>query len=796
MNLSNLAMYKCRQVTASFSICDLAWYMVGLSLFTACIAPKDFPTNKPFVYKTEIKVSGDLSKDQKEDLTVRLNNQLDDSLRVRTVTGLTYIPPFLRQGLSHPPVFDTANLTRSVGFMIDLLNSIGYYAPTIRDTFQVDTIWHNKPGKTQMRTTVKFNVNVGKKLKFDSIGFALSTPSLQTIAFNNKNQSLLKKNDPYSKQIVAAELDRLVDLFRNNGYYRISRDDIYAESDTVVAALIDPTLDPIQQAQFLELLKRKREKPTVNIVIKQRPIEDSDKIRKYYVGKITVFPDLPVIEDTSVVYRNDTLNYPGEITIISRSDRFNDQFLIHNIFLQNGKQYRLDAYNRTLTRFNNQLGAWSQAAIDLNESDSVDSVLDVTIRLYPTLKQTARLNLEGSYNTNDILTGTNLFGTDLSLTFQNKNAFKRSIQTTTAISSGVEFGEDFIQTTQTSLSHTIYFPRLNAPEPFAVKNRLWQLSNTHTVINLSASYTDRRDLFTFRSIDASYGYEWTILNKQKNLSHSFLWRPINIEYGIFSYTHLFDTGYLQKYPTLKEAFRTGLVVGLGFGQVVYTLVQQHGIHTNHFRVSAEESGTLTGLVNAFAQGDLLRFIKGDIDYWHHFDYRNTELALHTYAGAGRAYSNGKGADQLLPFYKAFWGGGPNSMRGWAVRQLGLGTDTSTFGGFDKFGDVQVEGNVEYRFLLGTLFSVKLKSAIYTDFGNIWEWTDILGAGSNFELSKFYNDLAVDVGTGLRMDFDHFLIRFDWAYKVRDPQSKLYPNRWFYDFDLRNGQFQLGIGYPW
>ena len=352
-----------------------------------------------------------------------------------------------------------------------------------------------------------------------------------------------------------------MDLFRNNGFYKISRDDLFAERDTVEAALIDPTLDPFQQAKLLEDLKKKRENPTVNLVIKQRPVDDSDRIKKYYIGNVTIFPDLPVLEDTSVVYKNDTTRYDHGITIISRSDKFKDQFLIDKVFLQQGKQYRLDNYNRTLTRFNNQLSAWQQAAIDLNESDSSDSILDATLRLYPALKQSLRESLEGSYNTNEFI-GTNLFGTDLSLTLQNKNAFKRSIQTTTAISGGVEFGQDFIQTTQASFSHTIYFPRLNAPQPFAVTNNLWQLSNTHTVVNFSASYSRRLGLFTFRSIDASYGFEWTIANKQKNLTHSFLWRPINIEYAILSnITDSFRINYLNKFPSLYEAFKTGLVVG-------------------------------------------------------------------------------------------------------------------------------------------------------------------------------------------------------------------------------------------
>ena len=623
---------------------------------SGCITPRNYQKNKPFVFKTEIKVSGSLPKDQKEDLEIRLNNQLDDSLRVRTVTSLFLLHPFriIYQKLSSPPVFDTTNISRSNGFMIDLLNSMGYYAPTIKDTFRIDTIRKNNPDKRQMRVTIKFNVSTGRNLKFDSVGFALSTPGLQNLAVKNQDQSLLKKNDPYSKQIVSAELDRLVDLFRNNGYYKISRDDLYAERDTVVSALIAPTLDPFQQAQLLEELKKKRENPTITVVIKQRPVEDSDRIKKYYVGKITIFPDLPILEDSSVTFKNDTAKYNNGITIISRADKFNHQFLINNVFLQQGKEFRLSSYNRTLTRFNNQLGAWQQAAIDFNESDSSDSILDATLRLYPALKQGLRESLEGSYNTNDILTGTNLFGTDVSITHENKNAFKRSIQTTTSVTGGVEFGTDFIQTTQASFSHSIYFPRLNAPAPFAVKNKLWQLSNTHTVINLSASYTDRRELFTLRSIDASYGYEWTITDKRKNLTHSFLWRPFNIEYAILTATDSFRIHYLDVYPSLQNAFKTGLIVGAGFGQVVYSRNQQNGIHTNHLRVSAEESGTLTGLIGGFDKGQLKRFIKGDIDYWHHFDYRKTELAMHVYAGVGREYGEGKGENQILPFYKAFW----------------------------------------------------------------------------------------------------------------------------------------------
>jgi outer membrane protein assembly factor BamA len=145
------------------------------------------------------------------------------------------------------------------------------------------------------------------------------------------------------------------------------------------------------------------------------------------------------------------------------------------------------------------------------------------------------------------------------------------------------------------------------------------------------------------------------------------------------------------------------------------------------------------------------------------------------------------------------------MRGWQVRQLGLGSakyyDTADGGILDRFGDIQLEGNVEYRFPLGTILGVKLLSALYVDAGNIWDRHVLIDnptitadadKGSDFKFDRFYKEFAVDGGTGLRFDFDLFLIRFDYAYKLKNPETG---NQWFEDLKLFHGQFQLGIGYP-
>jgi outer membrane protein assembly factor BamA len=777
-----------RQVNVSF-LKPAPVLIMAISIFIfSCVAPKkgQYPKNKPFVFKTNIKVEGKLPKDEKQDLQTRLANQLDDSLHARTVTAFRiWPPPFVYRKLPNPPVFDTANAVRSINFMVALLNSVGYYNPTIKDSIKIDTI------KDQYRAIVNFKVYPGKSIKIDSIGYDLQTPELQALVLKNKNNSVLKKGKPFSKQLVSSELERLITLFRNNGYYKFSIKDIYAERDTVLSALIDPTLDPFQQAQLLEELKKKRENPTINVVIKQRPPQDSSELQKYYIDSITVYSDLPLIEDTAAVIKNDTVNQ-GKISVISRTDRFKPSVVYRNLVIKPGNVYKLDDYYKTLNVFGNQMGAWQRTTLDYKESPASDSLLNASISLFPAQKQTITSSLEASYNTNDILTATNLFGVGADLSLRNRNAYQRSIQTNTSLRAGVEFGADFIQTTETNLSHTIAFPHITPSNLF----KSWD--NKKTVLNFNAAYTDRRDFFSLRSIEASLGWEGTVKN------HSWTIRPFNIEYTTLSEKGDSLDNLIKEVPSLRLAFRTGLVVG---EQIIYSYTKQHDNHINIVRVTGEESGFLYGVgtLKALNMGGLSHFVKADIEYRHRIDYKGSQLAFRAYAGYGLAYGNGLGTAQTLPFYKAFFAGGPNSMRGWQVRQLGLGSsyyyDTSAI---DKFGDIKLEGNVEYRFNLGTIYGIKIGSAIYTDIGNIWNRnipaTDSISIhptlkGSDFEISRFYNEFAVDAGTGLRLDFDYFIIRFDWAYIIRDPRRLDYPNRWFYDMQLKNGQFQLGIGYP-
>ncbi len=171
--------------------------------------------------------------------------------------------------------------------------------------------------------------------------------------------------------------------------------------------------------------------------------------------------------------------------------------------------------------------------------------------------------------------------------------------------------------------------------------------------------------------------------------------------------------------------------------------------------------------------NLYRFVKLDADFRQTHTIRRSAFAWRVFAGAGyelpsTRYFN----DQYLPFFKAYFAGGANSMRAWPLRKLGPGSAVKSFErnvAPDRFGDIQIEMNAEYRFYLTEISGVKLNSVLFTDIGNIWSLRyNADFPGGEFKFTKLLKDFAVGAGTGLRIDFGLFLVRLDIGYKLKDP----------------------------
>jgi outer membrane protein insertion porin family len=212
------------------------------------------------------------------------------------------------------------------------------------------------------------------------------------------------------------------------------------------------------------------------------------------------------------------------------------------------------------------------------------------------------------------------------------------------------------------------------------------------------------------------------------------------------------------------------------------------------------------LRNAFATS-LFRFIRFDAEHKQTIKKFRNAFAWRLFGGVGVGvpYSRYDTANAYLPFFRQYFAGGPNSMRAWSVRKLGPGSTVRSFDKTiapDRFGDVRFEANAEYRIFLTDYNGIGINTAFYTDIGNVWflrKNPDFPDGEFPRSFDKLWKDLAIGLGTGLRVDFGFFKIRLDYAYKVKDPTPDInkadYQNKWFYDWQLFNGQVQLGIDYP-
>src|SRR5689334_7600174 len=135
-------MLQSRKVT--FSLSKFPALILLTAMLSSCgiTFVKRAPKNKPFVYQTNVKVQNAPTASERNELQARLQEQLDDSLRVRTISYPLW------NTIKNPPVFDTTNINRTEAYMTALLNSLGYFGAVIRDTFTIDTV------KDQQRVVV------------------------------------------------------------------------------------------------------------------------------------------------------------------------------------------------------------------------------------------------------------------------------------------------------------------------------------------------------------------------------------------------------------------------------------------------------------------------------------------------------------------------------------------------------------------------------------------------------------------------------------------------------------------
>ena len=149
-------------------------------------------------------------------------------------------------------------------------------------------------------------------------------------------------------------------------------------------------------------------------------------------------------------------------------------------------------------------------------------------------------------------------------------------------------------------------------------------------------------------------------------------------------------------------------------------------------------------------------------------------------------SEAMGDTTAAPPYKQFYGGGPQSVRGFKESYLG---PRDSFGR-PYGGNMLVAGQLELIIPLPDKFASQARASIFYDVGNVFNtgevaFTDKLGAP--IEYKPDLDELRTSVGIGVQWLAPLGLFRFSYAYPLNAYSS----NDRYYGDELERFQFSIG-----
>lgn len=742
----------------------------------SCGPARHLPKGELLLSKVKIKSEGSkLNKSKlQEYLKQEPNRQLLGLFKIYLgIYNLYYNKPEsrIRERLGEPPVvYDSSLTARSAEQLHLYLNNRGFYDNTVS----------YKVKKTKKKAKVSYSIKKGKIYKINSIGHQIQAPNISPYFYADTARSLIKKGFDFSTEILQNERERISRNLKNNGFYYFSKEYIYFEADTSETS---------KSADLTLIIKKYEKKNYESDSIEIRPHQ------QYHLNNIFVRLDY----DMNLFYQasGDTVEVDGIYFISSKQERkFNQKALARVITLRKGDLYQIK--NQELS-YRNLAGLRTFKYISIRFEESIkDGFLDVFVELSPRKFKSFTIQTE---TTNS---GGNL-GINGSFVYQNNNTFKGAEILSIGLNGGLEAQQTLDEVEDEEVLNgklpfnTFEFgPEISLEVPrFLIPfkaDRYSMKGNPKTHFNASYNYQERPDYK--REVSKIFmAYSWNESPTKTHIVHPFDFSFINLDPSPEFRTVLENIDN----PFIRNSYQDNLIMAIRYSFIFNNQTTNPLLDSWFFRANAESAGNFLSLINSERAEN--RNLDGTYNVWgiRYAQYVRTDLDLRFYqnhqyssmvyrfaGGIGLPYGNSK----ALPFEKSFFAGGANGIRAWKARELGPGSlSDEEANEIDQIGNMNLEINLEYRFDITNV----IEGALFMDGGNIWEFNQSdPREDTNFELDKLWNDVAIGVGTGIRLDFNFFMVRFDLAAPIKDP-SNVDPKA--FDLKLRESNLNIGIGYP-
>ena len=769
----------------------IVWVVVAFVAiwFTSCRTVKYVPDNQFLLSKSKIMV------DSKTISIIELKTYLKQRPNTRILgfwrfhLGLYNLSSkndtngiFKRIGEA-PVIYSDYLSQRSKDEFVRFMHNRGYYEAKI-----TDTVIYKENRKAEVYYTIVANT----PHKIQTYKAEIIDGAINRMFKPDSAKSLIKLKGRFDIDVLAAESKRMLSSFQNMGFYRLNKNELYFEADTLKAPNSVNLKFVVEKENVSDDPTVVTEKDHQRFTLRNFYFQTNYESQKQlFAGNYTAD-----IQD-----KNDTFQIGNHFFISKGRMKYSPELLMNMNHINDRKYYGVDLVERTYNElFSLRLFKLINIRfVETNKSDSLGNpTLDCNVQLSPSIRQSYSVSLEGTNSLGNL-------GVAGNLGYQHKNIFRGGELLDIVLLGGTEkqsYGEGDSAKTfnsfESGIETKITLPKFLAP--VKTKN-LFRYSTPQTLMNLSYNYQHRPD-YTRTILRASLGYQW----KSSDFNtHRFNLIDLNMV-KMFAY----DSAFVARIENLyiKSSYTDHSISAWNYTYTHNVQNIQKRSNYNYVRATFETAGTflygVSKLLNSklqpsdslgnmrynFLGTPFAQFLKTDFEYRRglRIDKYNA-LVFRGFAGVAVPFGN---SDQI-PFERKFFTGGANGIRAWSVRTLGPGSYKANPNEFpNQSGDLKLEANAEYRFAMIGAF----EGALFVDMGNIWSLRDNR-PGSEFSFSKFYKEIAIGTGIGMRYDFSFVIFRIDLGIKVHDPSLNL-GGRWIPLSNLmkkNNINVAFAIGYP-
>jgi outer membrane translocation and assembly module TamA len=712
-----------------------------------------------------------------------------------TVTNDFYADKFaqlrlwMQKNFGAPPVLlDSSLIDYSLLQIKLMMHNIGYFNAEV--DYKVKFI-------RDKRAKVFYYIRSGKPYRINRISYQLSD-DIADYVYRDTARAQIQSGDIFTVKNMETRREQITERLLNAGYYNFSKNYIRYEVDTNLGGsllnlkfIISNPYYRTDDTTFVEGKHRRYIISTINIISNFSNWED--------------FLSMDTVHYMETVKKTHDTNHYLVYYPPNQKDH-HPSALVYPVFFSPGDMYssRLSrsTYDRYAEMHNFNFIKVSYAETEDSKQNFMKDTgyLDCQIQLTKSKRQSLGFELLAKNSSG-------IFGATGELSYRNRNLFKAAEIFTFSLKYTQELRIDSSRANFQNFglggNIMLEFPRFLFPIkqqdiPKAFRPRTW--------MSIGGDYL-RQQYYSRALTNFIFSYEWSERKSGQRIHHSLsaldfnlvkMYRDSLFDVTIFQYG--FSQRILEKYKdhfllgsnykiTLQDAhryvFRARFDV---YGNLLYGIMRMFGNLSDKYKNEYNQY-TIWGI--PFTSG-----ITTDFDFTYHILQRKkSSLVYHLTFGIGFATLN----SSVLPFEKSFYLGGSNSMRAWRLRALGPGAyaDTSvSVITVERIGDIKFETNLEYRAPVYKMLHIGL----FVDAGNIWliRKNEALPKGE-FEFNRFFKEIAVNAGIGLRIDLSFFVIRLDYALKIHDPGRT--DNTWcflnwsnFKSFS-NDGTVVLGIGYP-